>query len=159
MSGIALARLGEERKNWRKDHPAGFYARPVKNTDDSMNMMVWETGIPGKEGTDWEGGVYTVRLTFSKDYPTKPPTCCFTPPIYHPNVFTSGDICLSILKEEDGWRPAITIKQILMGIQDLLTSPNIRSPANCAASDLFSKKPAEYKKKIKQQAAKFIVDT
>jgi ubiquitin-conjugating enzyme E2 I len=39
MSGIALGRLQEERKNWRKDHPAGFYARPAKNDDDSTNMM------------------------------------------------------------------------------------------------------------------------
>jgi hypothetical protein len=50
MSAIALARLGEERKNWRKDHPPGFYARPTKKADNSVNLMIWETGIPGKEG-------------------------------------------------------------------------------------------------------------
>lgn len=48
MSGIAIARLGEERKNWRKDHPPGFYARPTKKPDNSQNLMCWETGIPGK---------------------------------------------------------------------------------------------------------------
>jgi ubiquitin-conjugating enzyme E2 I len=47
MSAIALARLGEERKNWRKDHPPGFYARPMKKSDNSINLMSWETGIPG----------------------------------------------------------------------------------------------------------------
>lgn len=50
MSGIAQGRLNEERKNWRKDHPAGFYARPKKNADNSNNVMFWETGIPGREG-------------------------------------------------------------------------------------------------------------
>jgi len=50
MSAIALARLGEERKNWRKDHPTGFYARLVKKNDNSINLMKWEIGIPGKEG-------------------------------------------------------------------------------------------------------------
>lgn len=50
MSAIALARLAEERKNWRKDHPPGFYAKPSKNPDNSVNLMIWETGIPGKEG-------------------------------------------------------------------------------------------------------------
>lgn len=39
MSGIALARLGEERKNWRKDHPPGFFARPTKKEDNSQNLM------------------------------------------------------------------------------------------------------------------------
>jgi hypothetical protein len=28
MSGVARARLAEERKNWRKDKPFGFHARP-----------------------------------------------------------------------------------------------------------------------------------
>lgn len=36
------------------DHPFGFYARPVSKGDGSTNLMEWETGIPGKEGTDWE---------------------------------------------------------------------------------------------------------
>ena len=29
--------------------------------------MRWKTGIPGKEGTDWEGGVFTVTLDFSDE--------------------------------------------------------------------------------------------
>jgi hypothetical protein len=50
MSGIAVGRLTEERKNWRKDHPPGFYARPAKKEDNSTDIMSWETGIPGKDG-------------------------------------------------------------------------------------------------------------
>ena len=42
MSGIAQARLSEERKAWRKDHPFGFIARPIKNADGTMNLMQWE---------------------------------------------------------------------------------------------------------------------
>jgi len=54
MSAIALARLTEERKNWRKDHPNGFYAKPLKKDDNSINLMIWEIGIPGKEGLFWQ---------------------------------------------------------------------------------------------------------
>ena len=39
MSGIALGRLAEERKSWRRDHPFGFIAKPTKNADDSLNLM------------------------------------------------------------------------------------------------------------------------
>jgi hypothetical protein len=28
----------------------GFYARPTKSSDGTQNMMVWELGIPGKQG-------------------------------------------------------------------------------------------------------------
>ena len=50
MSGIAVGRLTEERKNWRKDYPPGFYARLVKRADNSTDIMSWEAGIPGKDG-------------------------------------------------------------------------------------------------------------
>jgi ubiquitin-conjugating enzyme E2 I len=65
----------EERKAWRRDHPYGFFARPVSNGDGSSDIMKWEAGVPGKEGTDWEGGVFKVSMEFSEDYPSKPPKC------------------------------------------------------------------------------------
>jgi ubiquitin-conjugating enzyme E2 I len=36
----------------------------------------------------------------------------FDPPLFHPNVYPSGTVCLSILNEDEGWKPAITIKQV-----------------------------------------------
>ena len=74
-SGIARGRLVEERKAWRRDHPFGFYARPTSKGDGSSDIMKWEAGIPGKEGTDWENGVFKVSMEFSDDYPSKPPKC------------------------------------------------------------------------------------
>jgi ubiquitin-conjugating enzyme E2 I len=57
---------------------------------------------------------------------------------------------LSILNEEEGWKPAITIKEILLGIQSLLNEPNPDSPAQAEAYNLFRKDRAAYEKKIKQ---------
>jgi ubiquitin-conjugating enzyme E2 I len=57
---------------------------------------------------------------------------------------------LSILNEEEGWKPAITIKEILLGIQSLLNEPNPESPAQAEAYNLFRKDRAAYDKKIKQ---------
>ena len=71
MSGIAVGRLTEERNSWRKEHPVGFYARPTKKEDNSNNIMTWETGIPGKNGTDWEGGIFKVTMEFPDEYPSK----------------------------------------------------------------------------------------
>ena len=47
MASVALARLGEERRNWRRDHPPGFFARPEKTAsggDESVSMAVLDTG-------------------------------------------------------------------------------------------------------------------
>ena len=61
MSGMTEKRIMEERKQWRIDHPPGFFAKFAKNKDDSQNMMVWETGIPGREGMLVEIGVFAVQ--------------------------------------------------------------------------------------------------
>lgn len=51
--------------------------------------------------TDWEGGFYPLSLQFSESYPTKPPKCNFPPGFFHPNVYKSGTVCLSIINEGD----------------------------------------------------------
>ena len=90
-AGIARGRLAEERKAWRRDHPFGFYARPGSQGDGSTsartrrrrplhaahyrstNLMKWEAGVPGKKGTDWEGGLFKVTMEFTEDYPSARP--------------------------------------------------------------------------------------
>ncbi|XP_026468988.1 SUMO-conjugating enzyme UBC9-A-like [Ctenocephalides felis] len=149
MSGIAVTRLGEERKAWRKDHPFGFVARPMKNADGTLNLMTWDCAIPGKKATSWEGGLYKLKMIFKDDYPTTPPKCKFDPPLFHPNVYPSG-MCLSLLDEDKD--PAITIKQILLGIQDLLNEPNVKDPAQAEAYTIYCQNRMEYDKRVKAQA-------
>lgn len=50
--------------------------------------------------TDWEGGFFPLTLHFSEDYPVKPPKCKFPYGFFHPNVYPSGTVCLSILNED-----------------------------------------------------------
>ncbi|KAG4096454.1 ubiquitin-conjugating enzyme [Neocallimastix lanati (nom. inval.)] len=149
---LCVTRLIEERKLWRKDHPYGFWARPAKLPNGDLDIMNWNAGIPGKEGTDWEGGVYKLQMIFTEEYPQKPPKCKFVPPLFHPNVYPSGTVCLSILNEDQDWKPSITIKDILTGIQVLLNEPNPDSPAQEKAYYLYMKDKEAYVKHIKQQA-------
>ncbi|KAH9408050.1 PREDICTED: SUMO-conjugating enzyme UBC9-like [Rhagoletis zephyria] len=152
MSSISLLRLSEERKAWRKDHPFGFTARPVRNPDSTYNLTEWECAIPGKKGGLWEGGIYKLKMFFKEDYPSAPPKCRFEPPLFHPNIFPSGSVCLSILDEEKDWRPSISIKQILLGIQELLDNPNIKDPAQADAYTCYNNNRKEYEMKVRAQA-------
>lgn len=152
MTGIAQARLQSERKLWRQEHPVGFFARPEK-VNGVVNMMKWECGIPGKPKTDWEGGLYKLAVEFTEDYPSRPPKVRFTPPLFHPNVYPSGTVCLSILDADKAWRPSITLKQILLGVQDLLDTPNVLDPANGEAYDIFMKSKVSYQNRVKAVAA------
>ena len=51
-------------------------------------------------------------MEFSEDYPNKPPKCKFNPVLFHPNIYPSGTVCLSILNEDEDWRPSLTIPQV-----------------------------------------------
>uniref|UniRef100_A0A2K6EQB7 UBC core domain-containing protein n=1 Tax=Propithecus coquereli TaxID=379532 RepID=A0A2K6EQB7_PROCO len=143
MSGMALTRLSQEQKAWRKDHP--FVA----------NLMNWECAIPGKKKIPWKGGLFKLRMLFKVDYPSSPPKCKFEPPLFHPNVSPSGMLCLSILEEDEDWRPAIMIKQILPGIQKLLNEPNTQDPVQTEAYMIYCPNRADCEKRVRAQAKKF----
>lgn len=147
--------MAEERKQWRKDKPFGFVARPEKNPDGSTNPLRWTCRIPGKPNTDWEGGFYPLTMEFSEDYPSKPPKCRFPQGFFHPNIYPSGTVCLSIINEEDGWRPSLTVRQILQGIQDLLDEPNPHSPAQSDAFVTFTRDKPKYSELIRAQSKKY----
>lgn len=83
-----------------------------------------------------------------------PPKCVFKPVIPHPNIYPSGTVCLSILNEEEDWKPNITVKQVLLGIQKLLKDePNIESPAQQEPLTLYKSNRDEYVKRVKIFAA------
>lgn len=42
-----------------QDHPYGFWAKPKKAADGTLDMKTWETGIPGREGVS--GGCCAAR--------------------------------------------------------------------------------------------------
>jgi ubiquitin-conjugating enzyme E2 A len=72
----------------------GASAAPVR--DD--NLFVWEATIFGPEECMWEGGIFPLSMKFSEEYPSKPPKVRFTFPVYHPNVYADGSLCLDIIQ-------------------------------------------------------------
>jgi hypothetical protein len=42
------------------------------------NIFVWTATIFGPADTPWEGGIFSLRMTFCDQYPDKPPKVCFS---------------------------------------------------------------------------------
>ncbi|NWX94271.1 UBE2C enzyme, partial [Nothoprocta pentlandii] len=82
---------------------------------------------------------YKLSLEFPSGYPYTAPTVRFLTPCYHPNVDAQGNICLDILK--DKWSALYDVRTILLSIQSLLAEPNVESPLNTHAAELW-KNPA-----------------
>lgn len=78
-------------------------------------------------------------MIFNNNFPSTAPICRFEPPLFHPNVYPSGTVCLSLLDKKKDWKPSISIKQLLVGIQELLVTPNIKDPAQAEAYQIYIK--------------------
>ncbi|KAM0673447.1 hypothetical protein GVAV_003140 [Gurleya vavrai] len=147
----ALERLANERENIRKTRKYLFTANPemLKN---SLNLFCWRCSFPGPNVPLYANSYYEVILTFSKDYPIKPPKVRFLYPVFHPNVYTNGQVCLDIL--QNNWKPSMNIMQTLTAVQQLLTTPNDKSPANGPAVSAYRNK-LEYTNKVRENIEEF----
>ncbi|KAI5399876.1 Ubiquitin-conjugating enzyme E2 20, variant 2 [Lathyrus oleraceus] len=111
----------------------GVSAFPV-----AESIFTWVGTIEGGKGTLYEGLSYKLSLRFPMDYPFKPPQVKFDTMCFHPNVDQFGNICLDIL--QDKWSSAYDCRTILLSIQSLLEEPNLESPLNSYAAELWNDK-------------------
>jgi ubiquitin-conjugating enzyme E2 D/E len=118
---MTLRRLQKELLDLQKDPPANCSAGPIGN-----DMYHWEGFIMGPSDSPYSGGLFNLRIDFPLDYPFKGPKVVFTTKIYHPNIHSSGAICLDILK--DKWSPALTVSKLLLSICSLFTDANPNDP-------------------------------
>ncbi|KAF7373356.1 Ubiquitin-conjugating enzyme [Mycena sanguinolenta] len=141
-------------------HPVeGFSAGLV----DDDNLFEWEILVIGPPDTLYEGGFLKARLTFPPEFPLQPPKMRFITPMWHPNIYPDGAVCVSILHapgedqygyEDAGerWMPVHTVESILISVISLLSSdvPNTDSPANVEAAIEVRKDIEAYKKKVRR---------
>lgn len=97
-------------------------------------------------------------MTFSEDYPYSPPNFRFQIPIYHPNIYPDGRVCISILHQpgedllsgeaaSERWSPLQGVESVLRSVLLLLDDPEINSPAHVDAGVMYRDNQAEYNRK------------
>ncbi len=100
-------------------------------------------------------------MSFSEKYPYDPPTFKFLKPIFHPNIYPDGKVCISILHaagedEQSGeianerWSSVQSVETVLRSILLLLDDPEIGSPANVDAGVIYRDDREQYNEKAKQ---------
>lgn len=115
---------------------------------ESDDLSVVEADISGPEDTPFYGGVFTVALHLTGEYPEVPPKGFFRTRIFHPNVAEAGgDICVNTLKKD--WDPSQGLRHIFTVIRCLLIEPNPESALNEEAGRLLLEEYAEYVRKTR----------
>ena len=94
----------------------------------------------------------------------------FKSKMWHPNIYSDGKVCISILhppgtdamnsqeKAEERWRPILGVEAVLMSVISMLNDPNIESPANLDASIQFRDDREAYNRKVRMLATKSLED-
>lgn len=110
--------------------------KTVSAFPDGDNLFHWIGTIQGPVGTVYEKLKYRLVLDFPSTYPYESPQVRFETPCFHPNVDSLGNICLDILKEK--WTALLDVRTVLLSIQSLLGEPNVSSPLNGYAAEIWS---------------------
>ncbi|KAL7716632.1 Ubiquitin-conjugating enzyme family protein [Entamoeba marina] len=139
----ARRRLMSDLRKLTQSPPEGISACPSED-----DIMEWTCVIFGAEDTIWDGGIFQLSMTFTEEYPIRPPKVVFVSKMFHPNVYANGSICLDILSSQ--WSPTYDVTAILSSIQLLLNEPNPNSPANGEAAELFVKNKREYNRRVQE---------
>eukprot|EP01111_Echinosteliopsis_oligospora_P012264 TRINITY_DN417_c0_g1_i1.p1 TRINITY_DN417_c0_g1~~TRINITY_DN417_c0_g1_i1.p1 ORF type:complete len:167 (-),score=44.86 TRINITY_DN417_c0_g1_i1:52-552(-) len=147
--------LKKQLKELAKHPVEGFSA----GLADDSNIFEWEVVLVGPADTAYEGGLFRAKLIFTTDYPNKPPKMKFETEMWHPNIYTDGTVCISILhdpgedkygyeKASERWLPIHTVESILVSVISMLASPNDESPANIDAAKEWRENRASFNKKV-----------
>jgi len=162
----AVKALQVEMNNIRKDPIEGV----LIELQDDDNMFDWDVGVFGPPKTLYEGGYFKAKIKFPQDYPYSPPSFKFLTKMWHPNIYETGDVCISILHPpvddpqsgelpQERWNPTQNVRTIMLSVISMLNEPNTSSPANVDASVMFRRyqvskgQDVEYSNIISKQVA------
>ncbi len=164
MSTIARELLKKQLIELQKDETSGFSV----GLEDDSDWFKWRVTFEGPPDTLYSGGLFTALLKFPAEFPNSPPEMKFETEMFHPNIYTDGRVCISILhpagvdrfneqdKAEERWRPILGVEAILLSVISMLADPNLSSPANLDAAVMMKNDHEGYVKKVKRLVRKSI---
>ena len=113
----------------------------------------WTACIVGADDTPFAGGLFYLDILLPVNYPFKPPKVKFTTKIYHPNVNSTGGICLDLLKDQ--WSPALTISKILLSIMSFLWNPDPKSFLEPEIGEVWMRNKEKYAATAREWTLKY----
>lgn len=166
MNSIALRKLTSDvRDTLTGDYDEQFTIAPVKTKyitelgtiEEEQNLFHWHGTLYGPEGTPYEGGKFLLDIVISDLYPNKPPLIKFVNKIFHPNIDSTGQICLNILRSPPNgdWKPSINLPKTVLSIHSLLSDPNPNDPLNAEAGKLYTSNKDDFLEKAKEWTRRY----
>ncbi|KIY65032.1 UBC-like protein [Cylindrobasidium torrendii FP15055 ss-10] len=107
----AVKRIMQEAKELANDPSADYTAAPLED-----DIFEWHCTLRGPPGTEFEGGLYHLRVLLPAEYPFRPPSIMLLTPNGRFELNTK--ICISFTNyHEELWQPAWGVRTALIGLQ------------------------------------------
>ncbi|KAM7538326.1 hypothetical protein Aperf_G00000071768 [Anoplocephala perfoliata] len=126
--------------------------RDIFKLDDPEDNITSWTGLLYPDRPPYDKGAFKILINFEAEYPIKPPKLLFQTPIYHPNVDEKGQICLPLI-DPGKWKPATKIVDVIQGLKDLISSPEIEHPLRPELAEEYQRDRAHFNKKAAEFTA------
>ncbi|KAF5376528.1 hypothetical protein D9757_008301 [Collybiopsis confluens] len=107
----AVKRIMQEARELASDPSTDYTAAPLED-----DIFEWHCTIRGPEGTEFQGGLYHLRILLPAEYPFRPPSLMLLTPNGRFELNTK--ICISFTNyHEELWQPAWGVRTAILGIQ------------------------------------------
>ncbi|KAH7935737.1 hypothetical protein HPB52_013030 [Rhipicephalus sanguineus] len=139
-------RIQRELEMLNSQLPPGIVCNPVADMLDNFEAGEYlvsqsSNAITGASGTPYEGGIFklSIRIPERYDHIEKLLKQVASQRMYHPNVDSTGRICLDVLQmpPKGRWRPSLNLKVVLLSLHALLAQPNPDDPLVPELADQF----------------------
>eukprot|EP00992_Anisonema_acinus_P007514 TRINITY_DN3362_c0_g1_i1.p1 TRINITY_DN3362_c0_g1~~TRINITY_DN3362_c0_g1_i1.p1 ORF type:complete len:174 (-),score=29.64 TRINITY_DN3362_c0_g1_i1:101-622(-) len=144
---MTLKKEKEERQTSGKQTSAADLRLTKDLGELDINATTAAVEIPDKENIKelvitlrpiegyYKGGTFVFQVSVPGTYPHEPPRALCKTKVYHPNIDEDGKVCLNILRAD--WKPVLTIKAVIYGLELLFIEPNPDDPLNKAAAKML----------------------
>ena len=127
------------------------------------NMYTWKVTMLGPKDSPYEGGIFTIKITFPEDYPNHGPDFKFINKIYHLNVDYRNDLGHISLSTLNYWRvsgkvynlPTYNVKHALFDIFCLFYNQGIEGAYDEEMAKQYLYNRAKFDKIAKEWTEKY----
>lgn len=112
LRSTAVKRILQEHRQLLDDPSEDFRAEPLET-----DIFEWHVTVRGVAGSEYEGGIYHLRVVLPAQYPMRAPDIMLLTP--SGRFQTNTKVCIDGLTSfhESSWRPAWGVKTAVVGLR------------------------------------------